>query len=138
MLICNPHNLLLTAGYTVADYLRSIEQAMAFARGGRAVMAEEIIDRVVVNDPSPASEKAQQMMRGEGIPPVVKQELLHRTPCGPVTVTPQEVERLTARGLALVHRPMLEVRTVSIRGIETEAVSYQKEKLLDAILAPCV
>jgi len=137
-LVCNPHNLLLTAGYTVADYLRSIEQAATFALAGRKVKAEEMIDRVVVNDPSTASEKAQRMMRGEGIPAVVKQELLHRTPCGPVTVTPEEVRDLEARGLEVVHRPMLEVQTVSIRGIETEAVSYEKEKVLEAVLAPGV
>jgi hypothetical protein len=135
-LVCNPVNLLLTAGYTVADYLRSIEQAAMFATGGRAVKVEEMVDRVVVNDPSPASEKARQMMRGEGIPPAVKQELLHRTPCGAVTVTPGEVKELEGRGMEVVHRPMLEVQTVSIRGIETEAVSYQKERLLDAMLAP--
>jgi len=135
-LVCNPVNLLLTAGYTVGDYLRSIEQAVGLATGGRAVKVEEMVDRVVVNDPSAASEKAQQMMRGEGIPPVVKQELLHRTPCGAVTVTPAEVKELEGRGMEVVHRPMLEVQTVSIRGIETEAVSYQKERLLDAMLAP--
>ncbi len=135
-LVCNPHNLLLTAGYRVADYLRSIEQAVSFARDGAAVRAEDLIDRVVVNDPSTASEKAQQMMRGEGIPPEVKQELLHRTPCGAVTLTPEEKAELETRGLEVWHRPMLEVRTVAIRGIETEAVSYRAESLTEAILAP--
>lgn len=135
-LVCNPHNLLLTAGYRVADYLRAVEQAVSFARGGVCARAEEFIDRVVVNDPSAASEKAQQMMRGEGIPAVVKQELLHRTPCGAVTLTPEEKAELEARGLEVWFRPMLEVRTVAIRGIETEAVSYRPESLIEAILAP--
>jgi hypothetical protein len=135
-LVLNPLNLLLTAGYTVADYLRSIEQAVRHATGGGDIKIEHIIDRLVVNDPSTASEKVQKMMRGEDIPPVVKQELLHRTPCGPVTISAEERRQLEARGIEVIHRPMLEVQTVSIRGIETEAVSYQQDMLLDAILAP--
>ena len=136
ILVLNPLNLLLTAGYTIADYLRSVEQALKRAAGGKDIPIEQIIDRLVVNDPSTASERVQQMMRGEGIPPAVKQELLHRTPCGPVTVSPEERQELEARGIEVIHQPMLEVQTVSIRGIETEAVSYQPDKLLDAILAP--
>lgn len=135
-LVCNPVNLLLTAGYTVEDYLRSIEQAVKFATGGKDIKAQEVIGRLVINDPSTASARVQKMMRGEDIPPVVKQELLHRTPCGPVTVSPDEVRQLEGRGIEVIHKPMLEVQTVSIRGIETEAVSYEKEKLLDAVLAP--
>jgi hypothetical protein len=135
-LVLNPLNLLLTAGYTVAGYLRSVEQAVRHATGDQSIKIEHIIERLVVNDPSTASEKAQKMMRGEDIPAVVKQELLHRTPCGPVTISAEERRQLEARGIEVIHRPMLEVQTVSIRGIETEAVSYQPDLLLDAILAP--
>jgi len=133
VLVCNPLNLLLTAGYTVGDYLRSIEQAVMHATG-EEVRAEEIIDRIIVNDPSTASARVQQMMRGEGIPREVKQVLLHRTPTGPVTVSREEIAALEGRGFEVVHRPMLEVETVVIRGMETEAISYQKEKLLSAIM----
>jgi hypothetical protein len=134
ILVCNPVNLLLTAGYTVSDYLRSVEQALRQATGGEAVGIEEVLDTVVVNDPTGAPESVQRMMRGEGIPPEVKQELLHRTPTGPVVTTPEEIAALQARGLKVVRQPMLEVQRVSIRGLETEAVSYHAEKLLEALL----
>jgi hypothetical protein len=132
-LVCNPVNLLLTAGYTVEEYLQAIEQAISRA-AGRQIAAEQVIDRVVVNDPSDTSEKVQRMMRGEGIPREVKQVLLHRTPTGPVTVTADDVARLESRGLEVVQKPMLSVETVSIRGIESEAISYEKQKLLEAIV----
>lgn len=136
ILVLNPVNLLLTAGYTVDDYLLSIEQAVQHATGRDDVKAEHIVDRIVVNDPSTTSEKAQRMMRGEGIPREVKQVLLHRTPTGPVTVSADDIARLEARGFEVVRRAMLSVETVSIRGIETEAISYDKDKLLEAILSP--
>jgi len=126
-------NLLLTAGYTVDDYLRSIEQAVRHTTGRDDITAEQVVDRLVVNDPSGTSEKVQKMMRGEGIPREVKQVLLHRTPTGPVMVSPEDVKALEERGIEVVVKPMLSVETVSIRGIETEAISYQKEKLFDAI-----
>jgi len=132
-LVCNPVNLLLTAGYTVDDYLRSIEQAVQHTTGKDDVRAEHIIDRLVVNDPSGTSEKVQAMMQGEGIPPKVKQVLLHRTPTGPVTVSREDIKRLKGRGIEVLQRAMLSVETVSIRGIETEAISYEKEKLFEAI-----
>ena len=131
-LVCNPVNLLLTAGYRVDDYLEAIEQAVSRA-AGRKIKAEEVLDRVVVNDPSTTSEKAQRMMRGEGVPREVKQVLLHRTPTGPVTVAREEIAGLEARGMEVVQRAMLSVETVSIRGIETESMSYEKQKLLEAI-----
>jgi hypothetical protein len=134
IVVCNPVNLLLTAGYTVTDYLRSIAQALRQATGGRDIAVQEVMDRVVVNDPSGASESVQRMMRGEGIPPEVKQELLHRTPTGPVVATPEEVAALEKRGVEVVQKGMLEVQRVSIRGIETEAVSYQTGKLVEALL----
>lgn len=133
ILVCNPVNLLLTAGYTVTDYLRSVEQALRHATGGRSVGIEEVLDTVVVNDPSGASESVQRMMRGEGIPPEVKQELLHRTPTGPVVTTREEIVALQARGVQVVQKEMLEVQRVSIRGLETEAVSYQADKLLEVL-----
>lgn len=136
VLVLNPVNLLLTAGYAVDDYLGAIEQALRHATGRGDISAEQVIDRIVVNDPSGAPERAQRMMRGEGIPPEVKQVLLHRTPTGPVTVSEQDIARLQARGFEVVSRPMLSVETVSIRGIETEAISYERDKLLDAILSP--
>ncbi len=132
-LVCNPVNLLLTAGYTVDDYLRSIEQAVRHTTGRDDIAAEQVVDRLVVNDPSGTSEKVQKMMRGEGIPREVKQVLLHRTPTGPVTVSAEDIAHLEARGLEVVQKPMLSVETVSIRGIETEAISYEKEKLFEAI-----
>ena len=103
---------------------------------GRAValLLAEHGTRVVVNDPSDTSEKVQRMMRGEGIPREVKQVLLHRTPTGPVTVTADDIARLESRGLEVVQKPMLSVETVSIRGIESEAISYEKQKLLEAIV----
>ena len=52
---------------------------------------EEVVDTVIVNDPSGASESVQRMMRGEGLPPEVKRELLHRTPTGPVITSPEEI-----------------------------------------------
>ncbi len=131
-LVCNPVNLLLTAGYTVEDYLQAIEQAITRAAGTK-IKAEQVIDRVVVNDPAATSEKVRKMMQGEGIPREVKQVLLHRTPTGPVVVTPDDIARLQSRGLEVIQKPMLSVETISIRGIETEAISYAKEKLLDAI-----
>jgi len=134
IVVCNPVNLLLTAGYTVSDYLRAIEQALQQATGGRKVGIEEVVDTVVVNDPSGAPESVQRMMRGEGIPPEVKQELLHRTPTGPVITTPEEVRALKARGVEVVQQEMLEVQRVSIRGLETEAVSYQVGKLVEALV----
>ena len=134
IVVCNPVNLLLTAGYTVTDYLRAIEQALRQATGGRKVGIEEVVDTVVVNDPSGASESVQRMMRGEGIPPEVKQELLHRTPTGPVVATPEEMRALQERGVEVVQQEMLEVQRVSIRGIETEAVSYETGKLMEALL----
>jgi len=133
ILVCNPVNLLLTAGYSVTDYLHSLEQALAHA-SGREVRIEEVLDRVVVNDPRGASESAQRMMRGEGIPPEVKRELLHRTPTGPVTTSPAEIAALEKRGLEVVQKDMLEVQKVSIRGIETDAVSYEKGRLIEALL----
>jgi len=133
-LVCNPVNLLLTAGYTVEDYLRSIEQAVQHATNDASIKIQQIVDRVVVNDPSTASEKAQRMMRGEGIPREVKQVLLHRTPTGAVTVSPEEIAGLQNRGMEVVYKPMLEVQTVSIRGIESEAVSYATDKLVDAVV----
>ncbi len=132
VLVLNPVNLLLTAGYAVDDYLHAIEQALSRAVG-RPLRAAEIVDRVVVNDPSASSEKVQRMMRGEGIPREVKQVLLHRTPTGPVCVTSADIARLERQGIEVVQRDMLAVETVSIRGIETEAISYDKEILVDAI-----
>ncbi|UCC68835.1 MAG: YvcK family protein [Armatimonadota bacterium] len=132
-LVCNPVNLLLTAGYTVDDYLRAIEQGIARASGDAEIKIEQVIDRVVVNDPSTTSEKVQKMMQGEGIPLEVKRVLLHRTPTGPVTVTSDDIARLGGRSLEVIYKPMLSVETVSIRGIETEAISYEKEKLLESI-----
>lgn len=132
--VCNPVNLLLTAGYTVDDYLEAIEQAISRAAGGKEIRTEQVIDRVVVNDPSTTSEKAQRMMEGEGIPREVKQVLLHRTPTGPVTVASDDIARLQSRGLEVIQEPMLSVETVSIRGIETESISYEKDKLLAAIV----
>lgn len=133
ILICNPVNLLLTAGYTVDDYLRSIEQALRHTTG-RDIAAEEVFDRVIVNDPSDTSDKVQAMMRGQGIPLEVKQVLLHRTPTGPVTVSDGDLARLRARGMEVVQKAMLAVETVSIRGLETEAISYEREKLIEAML----
>ncbi len=133
IVVCNPVNLLLTAGYTVSDYLQSIAQALRQATGGREVAIEEVVDRVVVNDPSGAPESVQRMMRGEGIPPEVKQELLHRTPTGPVVARPEEIAALEARGVEVVQKAMLEVQRVSIRGIETEAVSYEAGKLMETL-----
>jgi 2-phospho-L-lactate transferase/gluconeogenesis factor (CofD/UPF0052 family) len=132
-LVCNPVNLLLTAGYTVDDYLRSIEQAVAHATGEQ-VKAEQIVDRIVVNDPSPASEEVQKMMRGEGIAPEVKRALLHRTPTGAVTVSAEQIAELEGRGFEVVQRGMLEVQTISIRGIETKAISYEDDKLVAALI----
>ncbi len=134
VLVCNPVNLLLTAGYTVDDYLNAIEQAVARGAGGKEIRAEEVIDRIVVNDPSGASERVQKMMAGEDIPREVKQALLHRTPTGPVTVSSADMERLDGRGMEVVQKAMLSVETVSIRGIETEAISYEREKLIEAII----
>jgi len=134
IVVCNPLNLLLTAGYGVSDYLRSIEQALCQATGGRKVGIEEVVDKVVVNDSSGAPERVQRMMRGEGIPPEVKQELLHRTPTGPVAVTPEEMAALRGRGIEVVSKEMLKIERVSIRGIETEAVSYDRSALLEALL----
>jgi 2-phospho-L-lactate transferase/gluconeogenesis factor (CofD/UPF0052 family) len=133
VLVCNPVNLLLCAGYSVSDYLGCIEQALRHACG-RRVAIEEVIDRVVVNDPLGASESAQRMMRGEGIPPEVKRELLHRTPTGPVTASPEEIRALQARGIEVVQRAMLEVQKISIRGIETDSVSYEQYRLMEALL----
>ena len=133
MLVCNPVNLLLTAGYTVDDYLRSIEQAVRRAVGREDVKVEQIVDRIVVNDPCAASEKANAMMRGEGIPPEVKQVLLHRTPTGAVTTSAEDIARLEARGIEVIQKAMLSVATVSIRGIETEAISYENERLVETI-----
>ena len=135
VMICNPVNLLFCAGYTVTDYLRCIEQAIAHATGGKRIGIEEVVDTVIVNDPSGASESVQRMMRGEGIPPEVKRELLHRTPTGPVITTPEEIQALKARGVKVVQSPMLEVQKISIRGIETVSVSYTGTKLLDALFS---
>ena len=133
VLICNPVNLLLTAGYTVDDYLRSIEQAL-YHTTGRNIKAEQVIDRMVINDPSDTSERVHEMMRGQGIPLEVKQVLLHRTPTGPITVSDDDLARLRARGMEVVQKAMLAVETVSIRGLETEAISYEREKLIEAIV----
>jgi 2-phospho-L-lactate transferase/gluconeogenesis factor (CofD/UPF0052 family) len=134
ILVCNPMNLLLTAGYAVDDYLRSMEQALRRATGDEDIAAEQIIDRVVVNDPSDATRRVREMMDGEGIPPEVKQELLHRTPTGAVSVSSEEKARLESRGIEVIHRSMLSVETVSIRGIKTEAVSYDRDRLFEALL----
>jgi 2-phospho-L-lactate transferase/gluconeogenesis factor (CofD/UPF0052 family) len=134
VLVCNPVNLLFSAGYTVRDYLRSVEQALRQSCG-REVPVREVLDRVIINDPTTAPESVQRMMRGEGIDPVVKQELLHRTPAGPVTVDREELAALEAEGIEVVHRDMLEIQPISIRGIQTEAVSYHPEKLTEALLA---
>ncbi len=133
-LICNPVNLLLTAGYTVEDYLLSIEQALHRATGDASIRAEQVIDRIVVNDPSGAPEGLQRMMRGEGIPREVKQALLHRTPTGPVTVSGDERARLESRGIEVLQRAMLSVETVSIRGIRTEAISYDRDELFETLM----
>lgn len=132
-LVCNPVNLLFSAGYTVQDYLRSVEQAL-LQSSGRKVAIGDVLDRVIINDPTTAPESVQRMMRGEGIDPIVKQELLHRTPSGPVTVSREEIAALEAQGIEVVHRDMLEIQTISIRGIQTEAVSYDPEKLTEALL----
>ncbi|MGA2434776.1 MAG: 2-phospho-L-lactate transferase CofD family protein [Bryobacteraceae bacterium] len=132
VLVCNPVNLLLTAGYSVEDYLGAIEQALGRASGHK-LRAAEIIDRVVVNDPSACSEKVQRVMRGEGVPREVKQVLLHRTPTGPICLSKDEKSRLEGQGIEVVERAMLSVETISIRGIETEAISYSKNMLVDAI-----
>ena len=132
LLVCNPVNLLFCAGYTVSDYLRCIEQALGRA-SGRKTAIEEVLDRVVVNDPSKASAATQRMMRGEGLPPEVKRELLHRTPTGPVTTSSEEVAALEARGIEVVQQAMLEVQTISIRGVQTEAVTYHKDLLAEAL-----
>jgi hypothetical protein len=133
-LVCNPVNLLLTAGYTVEDYLVSVEQAIRRAAGDEAIAAEKVIDRIVVNDPADTSEKVQRMMRGEDIPREVKQVLLHRTPTGPVTLSAEEMGRLESRGIEVIKRSMLSVETVSIRGIDTEAISYERGKLIETII----
>ncbi len=132
MLVCNPVNLLFSAGYTVSDYLHSVEMALGHT-SGRPVRIEEVLDRVVVNDASQVSEGVQRMMQGEGIPPEVKRELLHRTPTGPVTISPEERASLEARGLEVMGKPMLEVQTVSIRGLETDTISYHRDLLAEAL-----
>ncbi len=137
VLVCNPVDLLLTAGYSVEDYLGAIEQALSRA-AARTLRASQIIDRVVVNDPSTASEKVQRVMRGEGVPREVKQVLLHRTPTGPICLSKEQAARLEAQGIEVVQRAMLSVETISIRGIETEAISYNKDMLADAVAGASV
>ncbi len=94
---------------------------------------EEVLDRVVVNDPSRESDRVQRMMQGEGLAPEVKRELLHRTPTGPVTISPEERASLEVRGLEVIEKPLLEVQTVSIRGLETDTISYQRDLLVEAL-----
>ena len=36
--------------------------------------------------------------------------------------------------MEVVQKAMLSVETVSIRGIETEAISYEREELIEAII----
>ncbi len=58
---------------------------------------------------------------------------LHRTPTGPVSVCAEEIRDFEARGIEVVVTDMLEIQKISIRGLETDSVSYARHKLVEAI-----